>query len=250
MVGFEILKNISEMPKLAIGARWHHERYDGRGYPDHLSGKNIPEEARIIAVADAYDAMSSRRSYHEIFSQEYIVSELQKGRGTQFDPTFADIMLTIIKEDKVYSLKENMDKNQVREKYEYSIESSDKKHVFLTMLEAYGFQPALGMQYCMNDIDFYAEMLEEFIRNADERITKLRQYGGNHNVNNYRIIVHALKSSAKSIGCETLSDHAKALEEAAKRQDTDYIRKTHEPLMEELRDTVSGIHTTLECFKS
>lgn len=108
MVGFEILKTITEMPKLAIGARWHHERYDGRGYPDNLRGKDIPEEARIIAVADAYDAMSSRRSYHEIFSQEYIIGEFVNGKGTQFDPVFAEIMLNIISEDKNYKLKENM----------------------------------------------------------------------------------------------------------------------------------------------
>ncbi|MBP0975774.1 MAG: response regulator, partial [Oscillospiraceae bacterium] len=75
-VGFEILKNITEMPKLAIGARWHHERYDGTGYPDGIAGTEIPEEARIIAIADAYDAMSSRRSYHEVLPQKYIISEL------------------------------------------------------------------------------------------------------------------------------------------------------------------------------
>ena len=58
MTGYEILKNITEMPKLAIGARSHHERYDGTGYPDGLSGTMIPEEARILVVDDAYDALS------------------------------------------------------------------------------------------------------------------------------------------------------------------------------------------------
>ncbi|MCR5735119.1 MAG: response regulator, partial [Lachnospiraceae bacterium] len=67
--GYKILNNIKEMPKLANGARWHHERYDGRGYPDGLAGDEIPEEVRIIAVADAYDAMTSNRSYREPMSQ-------------------------------------------------------------------------------------------------------------------------------------------------------------------------------------
>ena len=106
VMGARILKNIQEMPKLATGARWHHERYDGRGYPDGLKGGDIPEEARIIAVADAYDAMTSRRSYRDVMSQEKVRSEIEKGRGTQFDPRFADIMLAMIDEDVDYKMRE------------------------------------------------------------------------------------------------------------------------------------------------
>ena len=106
VMGDRILKNIQERPKLAIGARWHHERYDGTGYPDGLSGDDIPEEVRIIAVADAYDAMTSRRSYRDILSQDIVRKEIQNGKGTQFDPAFADIMLTMIEEDKDYMLRE------------------------------------------------------------------------------------------------------------------------------------------------
>lgn len=101
-VGARILRKIEEMPKLVEGARWHHERYDGKGYPDGLVGESIPEEARIIAVADAYDAMSSRRSYRDILPQEKVRSEIEQGKGTQFDPGFADIMLTMIDEDPEY----------------------------------------------------------------------------------------------------------------------------------------------------
>lgn len=104
--GAQILQNIEEMPKLAIGARWHHEHFDGRGYPDGLSGYDIPEEARIIAVADAYDAMTSNRSYRGIIPQDVVIGELEKGSGTQFDPQFAAIMLEIIKEDVDYKLHE------------------------------------------------------------------------------------------------------------------------------------------------
>lgn len=106
VMGDRILKNIRERPKLAVGARWHHERYDGTGYPDGLSGDNIPEEARIIAVADAYDAMTSRRSYRGILAQDIVRNEIKNGKGKQFDPAFADIMLAMIEEDKDYILRE------------------------------------------------------------------------------------------------------------------------------------------------
>ena len=106
VMGARILKNITEMPELVTGARWHHERYDGTGYPDRLKGEEIPEEARIIAVADAYDAMSSRRSYRKPVSQAYLQAEIENGRGTQFDPVFADIMLEMIEEDTEYKMRE------------------------------------------------------------------------------------------------------------------------------------------------
>ena len=106
VIGSQILKNINEMPKLSIGARWHHERYDGTGYPDGLAGEEIPEEARIIAVADSYDAMSSNRSYRSIISQDHIKEELINGSGTQFDPRFAEIMLKMIEEDKDFTMRE------------------------------------------------------------------------------------------------------------------------------------------------
>lgn len=106
VMGARILKNIKEMPKLATGARWHHERYAGDGYPDGLVGTDIPEEARIIAVADAYDAMTSRRSYRNILPQGIVREEIENGRGTQFDPEFADIMLAMIDEDIEYRLRE------------------------------------------------------------------------------------------------------------------------------------------------
>jgi putative nucleotidyltransferase with HDIG domain len=104
VMGAKILNNINEMPELVTGARWHHERYDGSGYPDGLKGTDIPEQARIIAVADAYDAMTSRRSYRDRLPQATAREELVSGRGTQFDPVFADIMIGMIDEDSDYRL--------------------------------------------------------------------------------------------------------------------------------------------------
>lgn len=105
-LGAQILGNIEEKPRLANGARWHHERYDGKGYPDGLKATDIPEEVRIIAVADSYDAMTSYRSYRKVMPQEVVRGEIEKGIGTQFDPTFAKIMLTMMDEDTEYSLRE------------------------------------------------------------------------------------------------------------------------------------------------
>ncbi|MBQ3468289.1 HD-GYP domain-containing protein [Candidatus Saccharibacteria bacterium] len=96
LVGREILSKISISPELAIGASFHHERYDGKGYPFGLKGEEIPEVARIVAVADTYDAMASKRSYRDVLSKQKIRSELEKGIGSQFDPKFARIMIELI----------------------------------------------------------------------------------------------------------------------------------------------------------
>ena len=106
-VGFDILSEMPEMKGIGAGARWHHERFDGTGYPDGLKGNDIPLYARIIGVADAYDAMTSNRSYRTYMPQDIVKHELEKGRGTQFDPEIADIMLEILKEDKGYDLREH-----------------------------------------------------------------------------------------------------------------------------------------------
>lgn len=105
-VGAEILSEIKSLPDMAVGARYHHERYDGKGYPEGLAGEQIPLLARIIAVADSYDAMTSNRSYRSYLPQNEAREEIARNRGTQFDPGIADIMLQIIDEDKDYRLHE------------------------------------------------------------------------------------------------------------------------------------------------
>ena len=105
-VGAEILAKITDLPELKTGARWHHERYDGRGYPDGLAGEAIPEVARIIAVADTYDAMTSNRSYRGQLPQAQVRAEIERCRGSQFDPRFADIMLAMIDEDTDFIMRE------------------------------------------------------------------------------------------------------------------------------------------------
>ena len=104
--GYDILAEIKSRPDLATGARWHHERYDGKGYPDHMTGEEIPLEARIIAVADSYDAMTSNRSYRNYLPQDVVREEIEKNIGTQFDENAATCMLQIMDEDKEYTLHE------------------------------------------------------------------------------------------------------------------------------------------------
>ena len=109
IIGADILSNITEYPYLRDGAHYHHERYDGSGYPEHLKGEEIPEIARIIAVADYYDHMTSRKSDREAYPQMVVREEFLKKSGTKFDPRFASVMISLIDSDKDYKLRENVD---------------------------------------------------------------------------------------------------------------------------------------------
>lgn len=93
VIGGDILKNITNVAYALEVARHHHERYDGKGYPDGLKGEDIPVMARITCIADSYDAMNSKRIYRNALPKDVIRQELIKGRGTQFDPEYLDIFL-------------------------------------------------------------------------------------------------------------------------------------------------------------
>lgn len=100
-IGGDILKEIKSIPEVEAGAKYHHERYDGTGYPCGLAADEIPAVARIIGIADSFDAMNSKRVYRDSLSPEKIYSELVNGRGTQFDPNFLDIFLNLYEEGKL-----------------------------------------------------------------------------------------------------------------------------------------------------
>ncbi len=95
-IGGAILKDFTSVKGIEDGARYHHERYDGRGYCKGLAGENIPLVARIIGVADSYDAMQSNRIYRPGLTEEVILNELKKNAGTQFDPNIVPIMCDMI----------------------------------------------------------------------------------------------------------------------------------------------------------
>lgn len=102
IIGANILKNISLIDHVQEIVRNHHERYDGNGYPDGLKGKEIPLHARIVTVADSYDAMSSQRIYRNQLPPEKIIQELENNKGTQFDPEITDIFLKLLREDRIH----------------------------------------------------------------------------------------------------------------------------------------------------
>lgn len=108
--GGEILKELTFYPKISYGAIYHHERYDGQGYPGGKKGTDIPIEARIIAVADAFDAMNSERVYRKPCSREHILGVFKEDNGAQFDTAIAEVMCQLIEEGKI---KIEADENQV-----------------------------------------------------------------------------------------------------------------------------------------
>lgn len=101
VVGGKVLESFTAIPEIRLGALYHHERYDGKGYPEGLKGEEIPFCARVICVADSYDAMSSERCYRKAMAKEVIVRELEENAGKQFDPVIVGHMLDMIRENAV-----------------------------------------------------------------------------------------------------------------------------------------------------
>lgn len=95
-IGVHILSNASLFKDILSIVEHHHERYDGRGYPSQLEGDNIPYLARIAAIADTFDAMTSRRAYRDPLSLDIVISEIQRCKGSQFDPALSDVFLDIL----------------------------------------------------------------------------------------------------------------------------------------------------------
>ncbi len=97
--GYYILQGFSKLTPILDGIRHHHEHYDGSGYPDRLAGKNISLYGRIIAIADAYDAMTSKRPYRTKKTKIEAVVELKQCAGKQFDPELVEIFIQVIDND-------------------------------------------------------------------------------------------------------------------------------------------------------
>ncbi len=111
VIGGEILKDIGMLKGIDVGARYHHERYDGKGYPDGISGEDIPYIARIIAVADAYDAMTSNRVYRKHLDDNKVMNELKAGIGTQFDPEAAGALIELLQKGELENLNPETSQN-------------------------------------------------------------------------------------------------------------------------------------------
>ncbi len=100
-IGSNIVSSIDAYPSLAPTISAHQEKYDGTGYPKGLSGKNIPLGARILGIADAYQAMTEDRYYRQARTHEEAVAELQKVKGKQFDPEVLDVFLNVVNSETV-----------------------------------------------------------------------------------------------------------------------------------------------------
>ena len=95
--GSEILSHFKSLKNAGEGARYHHERYDGKGYPEGKAGEDIPFIARMICVADSFDAMNTNRVYRKKLTMEQIINEIEVNKGKQFDPKVADVMLELLR---------------------------------------------------------------------------------------------------------------------------------------------------------
>lgn len=103
--GFDIFESFTAFPSAKLVARHHHEWYNGTGYPDGLREDDIPASARIVMIADSFDAMNSDRVYRKALSREEIIKELEKGSGTQFDPEYVKVFIDLLKNEQVPSNK-------------------------------------------------------------------------------------------------------------------------------------------------
>lgn len=116
--GGEILKSFTLIEHVEEGALYHHERYDGKGYVHGLKGEEIPLNARIIGIADTFDAMTANRVYRKQLDMDYVIGELKRCSGTQFDPKLVDIMLRLIDEGKI----------DIKSLYEKKPSGGEKEH--------------------------------------------------------------------------------------------------------------------------
>jgi HD-GYP domain-containing protein (c-di-GMP phosphodiesterase class II) len=99
-----ILQPLQEIQTILPIVRHHHERHDGKGYPDGLAGENIPRSARIVALADAFDAMTSARSYRSALGLEKAIARIRAGIGSQFDPSLAELFLPLVEDRRVQKM--------------------------------------------------------------------------------------------------------------------------------------------------
>lgn len=237
--GYEILKQIEDMPRLCEGARWHHERYDGTGYPDGLKGEEIPESARIVCIADCYDAMTSTRTYSVPRTQEVVRAEIARCRGTWFDPKIADLMLEMIDEDKEYRMNDETDGSGSWKEYDRlwgqdtveEITNEEENEGLPAWL--YGLQDieaTAGMKNC-GSVKGYLSVLAVFHKTASAKAEEIRRLYEAEDIKGYTVKVHALKSSARIIGAGKLSGLAKELEAAGNREDLEFIREKTDELL-------------------
>ena len=266
VIGSEILRLITEMPELADGARSHHEKYNGTGYPDGLSGADIPEAARIICLADCYDAMTSTRTYSSPKPQAKVRAEIERCAGTQFDPEIAKVLLSMIDEDTDYVMNERgadiriwrgSDRLWVPsiEEPRPAVHSAaapaatdDDASVALPdwLYAVDGLDVASGIRHCGTE-DTYLDTLTIYAENAAGNADEIEHFWNAGDVANTVVKVHALKSTSRAVGAEDLGALAEKLELAGKAGDTAILDTELGDLLARFRalaKSLAPLHTT------
>ena len=233
VIGSEILSMVTEMPELSVGARSHHERYDGTGYPDGLKGAEIPEAARIICLADCYDAMTSTRTYSQPKEQSVVRAEIARCVGTQFDPEIAKVLLAMIDEDAGYRMNERKAdigiwQNSGRlwrhtAKAQPEVEPEEPAVTLPDWLSGVdGLDTETGLAHC-GTVEIYLDTLTIYAKNAAAVADEIEEYRRALDAENATIKVHALKSTSRTIGAEDLGALAERLELAGKAGDAETL---------------------------
>jgi HPt (histidine-containing phosphotransfer) domain-containing protein len=237
VIGYNILSPVTEIPELAECARSHHERYDGTGYPDGLKGKDIPETARIICVADCYDAMTSTRTYSPLLPQETVHAEIERCSGTQFDPDIAAIMLQMIDDDKQYRMNEQggltvwENKNRLWGGQTASREEAGLPEWLGNIAE---IDTQSGITHCGGE-ETYLETLTIYAGSVAENADEIEGYLRDGDTKNATIKIHALKSTSRVIGAGDLGALAEKLEKAGNNNDIDTINANIDELLTRYR---------------
>ncbi|SES86852.1 Response regulator c-di-GMP phosphodiesterase, RpfG family, contains REC and HD-GYP domains [[Clostridium] aminophilum] len=269
-IGSDILRLITEMPGLADGARSHHEKYDGTGYPDRLKGEEIPEVARIICIADCYDAMTSTRTYSTPKPQEKVRSEIERCAGTQFDPEIAKVMLDMIDEDKDYVMKEKTADIRIwkgSDRLWQTVEEDQKRaerslddYMAETAEEPEDIPEAeipewlrgiaeidvdTGLQYC-GDEATYLETLKIYASNAASSAGEIENFWNSGDLANTTVKVHAIKSLSRTIGATEIGALAEKLEYAGKAGDRETMGAELGGLLERIRGVCRSLSPLCE----
>jgi putative nucleotidyltransferase with HDIG domain len=260
VIGNEILKGIVDLPELCLGARSHHERYGGGGYPDGLKGDEIPEVARIICVADCYDAMTSTRTYSDPKPQAVVRAEIERCSGVQFDPRVAKAMLSMIDDDKDFIMNERAGAKGIwkgkakfwdfgtvpeaeiadhasksREGSAPTTQGPRRDNLLKEIEKIPEIDIDQGILNC-GSADSFLSVLEVFHQTAPQKADEIEKLFSQGDIEGYTIKVHALKGSARVIGALELSGMAKELEAAGKAGDKEMIEHDTKALLQKYRE--------------
>lgn len=243
VIGYDILSSITEMPDLSVGARSHHEKYNGTGYPDGLKGTDIPEAARIICVADCYDAMTSTRTYSTPRSQDAVRSEIEKCSGTQFDPEIAAVMMRMIDDDTGYTMSEkgggavwkNKDKLwSIAKADKTADEEAGEVNLPEWLQDIAEIDTAVGLRHCGTD-ETYLSTLTTYANSVPGTVDEITAYLRDGDIKNATVKIHALKSTSRVIGAMELGSLAEELEAAGKANDTEKLNARVDELLDRCR---------------